>query len=147
VLIDFWATWCPPCNRDLDYIQSLASEFSKDNFVLLGVSSDSKESDWTRYVEKNHMLGIQVRDSFEGLNSLFHVAGIPTYIVIDANGIIRLRVTGPEGDIRGKIRTLLINRHPPLPSHATAQLAIPPPHPVASTQETGLQSRCVTSAG
>jgi peroxiredoxin len=127
VLIDFWATWCGPCNRDLDYIQSIASEFSGDNFVLLGVSSDSKESDWTRYKEKNHMLGIQVRDSFEGLNSLFHVSGIPTYIVIDANGIIRLRVTGVEGDIRGKIRTLLAKPSSPLPSHATAQLAIPPP--------------------
>ena len=107
VLIDFWATWCPPCNRDLGYIQSIAEEFHGDKFVLLGISSDSNESTWQRYIEKNSMLGVQVRDSFDGLRSLFHVAGIPTYIVIDANGIIRLRVTGPEGDIRGKVRSLL----------------------------------------
>ena len=55
----------------------------------------------------NSMLGIQVRDTFDGMRDRFHVAGIPTYVVLDANGIVQLRVTGPEGDIRGKVRSLL----------------------------------------
>ncbi|GGA67612.1 hypothetical protein GCM10011507_18950 [Edaphobacter acidisoli] len=107
VLIDFWATWCPPCNRDRDYIQSIAEEFQKGNFVLLGISSDKNETVWKNYLKDNDMLGIQVRDSFDGINDLFHVEGIPTYIVLDGNGMVRLRVTGPEGDIRGKVRALL----------------------------------------
>lgn len=107
VLIDFWATWCPPCNRDRDYIQSIAEEFRKDNFVLLGISSDKSEDAWKNYVKDNQMLGIQVRDSFDGMNDLFHIEGIPTYIVPDGNGMIRLRATGTEGDIRGKVRALL----------------------------------------
>lgn len=128
VLIDFWATWCPPCNKDLSYIQGIADEFRKDKFVLLGVSSDSNENSWKRYKQVNDMLGIQVRDSFEGLGTLFHVSGIPTYIVIDANGMIRLRVTGPEGDIRGKVRTLLaqIPKQPPVQNAATSPASIQP---------------------
>lgn len=107
VLIDFWATWCGPCNHDRDYIQSIADEFQKGNFVLLGVSSDKDEGVWKSYVKDNQMLGIQVRDTFDGMNDLFHVDGIPTYIVLDGNGMIRLRVTGTEGDLRGKVRALI----------------------------------------
>ncbi len=107
VLIDFWATWCPACVKDLDYIQSIAEEADKDRFVLLGVSDDSNEETWKRYQVKNRMIGIQIRDTDHSIADLFHVGSIPTYVVLDANGIVQLRATGAEGDIRGKVRSLL----------------------------------------
>ncbi len=107
VLIDFWATWCPACVKDLDYIQSIAEEADKDRFVLLGVSDDSNEETWKRYREENRMVGLQIRDTDHSIADLFHVSAIPTYIILDANGIIQLRTTGGEGDIRAKVRSLL----------------------------------------
>ncbi len=107
VLIDFWATWCGPCARDLDYVQSIAEEFEKDNFVLLGISTDEDEAKWKNYVKENRMIGIQVRDTKHGVNDLFQVNGIPTYIILDGNGIIRFRTTGALKDLRSKVRELV----------------------------------------
>jgi peroxiredoxin len=107
VLIDFWATWCPACVKDLDYIQSIAEEADKDRFVLLGVSDDSNEETWKRYQAENSMIGLQVRDTDHSIADLFHVAAIPTYVILDANGIVQLRTTGAEGDLRAKVRSLL----------------------------------------
>jgi len=108
VLVDFWATWCGPCARDLDYVQSIAEEFAKDNFVLLGISTDEDEAAWTAHVAKNRMIGIQVRDRrSNSLKDLFHVGGIPTYFILDGNGIIRYRTTGALKDLRSRVRELM----------------------------------------
>ena len=109
VLIDFWATWCPACVKDVDYIQSIAESVDKDRFVLLGVSDDKDEERWKRYMKENRMIGQQVRDTDHSISDLFHVSAIPTYIVLDGNGTIQLRATGTEGDIKGKVRSLLAN--------------------------------------
>ncbi|WP_263367737.1 TlpA family protein disulfide reductase [Edaphobacter bradus] len=107
VLIDFWATWCGPCSRDLDYVQSIAEEFQHDNFVLLGISTDENEAKWKSHVAENRMIGIQVRDGNHAVNDLFHVNGIPTYLILDGNGIIRFRTTGALKDLRTKVREVL----------------------------------------
>jgi thiol-disulfide isomerase/thioredoxin len=107
VLIDFWATWCGPCARDLNYVQSIAEEFDKDNFVLLGISTDEDEDKWKNHVHENRMIGIQVRDHRDAMKDLFHVGGIPTYLILDGNGIIRFRTTGALKDLRTKVRELV----------------------------------------
>ena len=107
VLIDFWATWCGPCTRDRSYVQSIAEEFNKDNFVLLGISTDEDDDVWKRHVLEDHMIGIQVRDHRSTMKDLFHVGGIPTYLILDGNGIIRFRTTGALKDLRTEVRELV----------------------------------------
>jgi len=107
VLIDFWATWCGPCARDRSYVQSIAKEFDKDNFVLLGISTDADEDAWKHHVHENRMVGIQVRDHRDAMKDMFHVGGIPTYLILDGNGIIRFRTTGALKDLRTKVRELV----------------------------------------
>jgi peroxiredoxin len=107
VLIDFWATWCPACVKDLDYIQSIAEEFDKDHFVLLGISDDGDEAKWKRYLADNRMLGLQVRDTNHSVADTFHVSHIPTYVILDVNGMVQMRATGAEGDLRAQVRSLL----------------------------------------
>jgi hypothetical protein len=53
------------------------------------------------------MIGIQVRDTDHSIADLFHVSAIPTYVILDANGIVQLRTTGGEGDIRARVHSLL----------------------------------------
>jgi len=121
VLVDFWATWCGPCARDLDYVQSIAEEFAKDDFVLLGISTDEDEAAWSAHVAKNRMIGIQVRDRrSNSLKDLFHVGGIPTYFILDGNGIIRYRTTGALKDLRSHVRELMkeSSPQPPVPTKA-----------------------------
>ena len=107
VLIDFWATWCGPCARDLGYIQSIADEFRDDRFVLLGISTDHDEDAWKKHLSENRMIGVQVRDRKHQMQDLFGVNGIPAYFVLDGNGIIRFHTTGALVDIRSKVRELM----------------------------------------
>lgn len=103
VLIDFWATWCPPCRRALPHLQKIAQEFAGQPFVLLSISLDPDESGWRGYTARNHMTWPQYRaGGFDGeIASLFAVQGIPYTVIIDANGVLADQYLGSE-DINGK---------------------------------------------
>ncbi len=110
VLVDFWGTWCPYCIRDAPYVQSMLDSFPADKFVLLEVDSGDSESQWTAYVKKERMGGVQTRDTKNQLQSLFRVGAFPSYFILDGNGTIRLRARGTRGDLRGEIRDLLVEQ-------------------------------------
>jgi peroxiredoxin len=107
VLVDFWATWCGVCARDSDYVQSMFDSFDESRFVLLEVSVDDSEPAWRNYVEDKRMHGVQTLDEHKNMQDLFHVAAFPTYVVIDGDGMVRLRAVGIEGDLKGQVRKLL----------------------------------------
>lgn len=107
VLIDFWATWCPVCRKDSDYVQSLLDSFPGGRFVLLEVDTDEDSQQWKSYLEDNRLEGTETRDETKQVQAAFHVSGLPTYVIVDGNGTMRLRATGIEGDLRGTIRKLL----------------------------------------
>lgn len=107
VMLDFWGTWCPFCRRDSDYVQSLPDSFPKDRFVLLEIDSGDTHAAWINYINENHLEGTQIQDDTNQLQSLFHVGSYPTYVILDGDGTIRMRVSGARGDLRGEIRKLL----------------------------------------
>lgn len=111
VLIDFWGTWCPVCRRDSDYVQSLHGSFDTDRFVLLEVDSGDSRAALDSYIRDNDMQGVQIQDENNNLQTLFRVSAFPTYVVLDGDGVVRMRVRGASGDLRGEIRKLLAETH------------------------------------
>jgi len=107
VLIDFWATWCSACRSDSGYIQSTAEMFDKSKFVLLEVSADDSRNTWENYVREHRMQGVNVWDDQHTVADMFHVAGYPTYVVLDGDGVMRMRALGTEGDLKGTVRKLI----------------------------------------
>ncbi len=93
VLIDFWATWCQPCIQALPTVKKLQKAHAKDPLVILSISADEDESVWRRFVVKNDMTWPQYFDS-GGFRQDFQVQAFPTYVLLDGEGIERLRVTG-----------------------------------------------------
>jgi thiol-disulfide isomerase/thioredoxin len=121
VLIDFWGSWCHFCVRDSGYVQSMLDSFDPKSFVLLEVDEGDSPETWSNYVQSKRLQGVQVQDTNRQLQSLFHVSGFPTYIILDRDGLIHHRYSGTVGDLRGDIRQLL-NTSPgnPPPASATA---------------------------
>ena len=89
LLIDFWATWCPPCITALPDLRQLVSDLPADKFALLAISVDQELSTVTGFMEKEPMPwdNWHVGASSE-ITRLLDVRGYPTYLIADADGAI-----------------------------------------------------------
>jgi len=94
VLLDFWASWCAPCVRALPSVKKVQKDHARDAFVVVGISGDTDGKAWRSFTDKNAMVWPQYWDDSGKLRRLFDVQAIPTYVLLDAEGIERLRVKG-----------------------------------------------------
>jgi len=107
VLIDFWATWCGPCNRELPHMKKIAKEFANDPLVIISVSWDSDEAKWKDFVAKNGMTWMQYRDTDHSLSNEFEINAIPHYFTIDSDGVLTAEMLGEDQDVEGKLKKLI----------------------------------------
>ncbi len=107
VLIDFWATWCGPCNAELPHLQKIAKEFAGQPLVMISVSSDKDEAVWKEFVEKHGMTWVQYRDADHKLADEFGVTSIPHYFTIDSDGVLTSEMMGSGSDVEGKLKKLI----------------------------------------
>ena len=97
VLLDFWATWCPPCIRALPVMRELAHYFPDDKFLLISLDEDVSEAElWKQFISKQNMDWTQVWDHGSAVYNSFGLGGgtelsLPRYVLIDRNGNV-LRV-------------------------------------------------------
>jgi TonB family protein len=94
VVLDFWGTWCPPCVQAVPELRDLQKKHGKEPFVLIGVSSDSSEQIVRDFTGRNQMEWTQFWDRDRKIQQIFEIRAWPTYIVIDDEGIMRLRTSG-----------------------------------------------------
>jgi Peroxiredoxin len=104
VLLDFWASWCGPCRREMPYIkEALKISEENDNFRVLSYSIDSKEKDWVNCIESNnykHKNWIHI-STLKGWNTeaakLFNVSAVPYTVLLNPNGeVIAFNIRGEE---------------------------------------------------
>jgi thiol-disulfide isomerase/thioredoxin len=107
VLIDFWATWCGPCNEELPHMQKIAKEFAGQPLVIISVSWDSNEEKWKDFVQKHEMTWVQYRDADHKLSEQFGIDAIPHYFTIDSDGVLTAEMMGSGSDVEGKLKKLL----------------------------------------
>jgi TonB family protein len=94
VVLDFWGTWCPPCVKAVPELRELQKRYGKEAFVLVGISSDTDERVLRDFVDKNQMAWAQYWDRDRKVQQAYGIRAWPTYVVIDDEGIVRLRTTG-----------------------------------------------------
>ncbi len=87
VLVNFWATWCPPCRSELPLIQDYQDKFT-DNFVVLALSGGEAAQDVQAFINANGYTFMVLLDSDFAIQNLW-VRGFPTSIFIDADGVIQ----------------------------------------------------------
>lgn len=107
VLIDFWATWCGPCNEELPQMRKIAKEFAGQPLVIISVSWDDDAAKWKDFLAKNGMTWVQYRDANHELSTRFEVDAIPHYFTIDSDGVLTSEMMGSGSDVEGKLRKLV----------------------------------------
>lgn len=108
VLINFFATWCPPCREEIPGLVSLVKHYPVDKFVVIGVSVD-QDAPLVKPFMKKMGVNYSVFMAAEDVPPLYGVRTIPHNVVYDKNGKLAANAPGyaAEADIREFIDTLL----------------------------------------
>jgi thiol-disulfide isomerase/thioredoxin len=106
VVIDFWATWCPPCRDAVSELADIRKKYADRPFELVSVSLDRDQSAWNKFIVKHHMDWDQIGDSSGDMGRLFKIRTLPTYFVLNADGFIRKRTDSVQ-DVRNEIDSIL----------------------------------------
>ncbi|TAL70893.1 MAG: TlpA family protein disulfide reductase [Bacteroidetes bacterium] len=96
ILLDFWASWCAPCQKELPYLMQLFDDNDDKNFMIIAVNIDKKIEQAQKFLdklkEKAHFPIIW--DSKSVIPALYKIESMPTTIFIDKTGVIRYIHTG-----------------------------------------------------
>ena len=91
VLVDFWASWCGPCIKELPNIKKVYEKYHARGFEVVSISLDDKEANWTKAIEKHQIPWLHA-SSLKGwkcpVAKLYHVTGVPAMYLLDAEGRI-----------------------------------------------------------
>ena len=85
VLVNFWATWCPPCRKEMPDLEALYGRFGSKGFVVLGIS-DEEATKVEPFIRERKISFPVLLDSGRKVNEMFVVEGIPKSFVYDREG-------------------------------------------------------------
>ncbi len=106
-MIDFWATWCPPCRDEIPMLNELADTYGDDGLTILAISDESSEV-LGKFAEEYQVRYTNLVDT-EGVYERYVVLGLPTAFLIDGEGRIVKSFLGPKPRkvLEAKIREML----------------------------------------
>jgi thiol-disulfide isomerase/thioredoxin len=98
VLLDFWASWCAPCRRDLPAVEKLHQEFHKKGLVVLGVNGGEDSETVNEFLLSSKLSYPILLTPDGGVMQSYRVSAFPTVVLIDADGKIVFYHVGAGGD-------------------------------------------------
>ena len=93
LFIDFWASWCEPCRKQMPEIKNIYNQFKKQSFKILAVSLDAEKDKqkWLQAIikEKSTWDNVIETGEFDGkVAKMYNIQSIPSNILVDEKGII-----------------------------------------------------------
>lgn len=95
VVMNLWASWCPPCRAEMPDLQTVSREFAKDGVIVIGVNqgeSAERAAAFARSLDIAFPIWI---DDTQRYGRLYAALGLPTTVVIDRRGIVERGFDGP----------------------------------------------------
>ena len=96
VLLNFWATWCPPCREEVPSLAKLANAMTNSNFQMITVAIDKEgRKAVDAYFLHAGVLLTTLLDPDGAVGKTYGITGVPETFIIDKNGLIKKKVIGP----------------------------------------------------
>ncbi len=86
VMVNFWATWCPPCQKEMPDLEALYNQYKDSGFVILALSQDDETEKVAPFIAERKITYPIFLDPGQKIGKLFEVDGIPKSFVYDRNG-------------------------------------------------------------
>jgi thiol-disulfide isomerase/thioredoxin len=89
VMINFWATWCGPCRKEMPLLESIYKQYKNKGFTLLGVNVEPDPKASVDWLKKTPVSFPVLYDTNSDVSTLYKVSGMPTTVFIDKKGNVR----------------------------------------------------------
>jgi peroxiredoxin len=96
LVLNFWATWCPPCVQEMPSLDQFSREFSKDGVVVLGISVDKDVNAYRKFLSRAQVSFLMARDPEGKINAEYGTFKYPETYLINPQGKVVQKVIGPE---------------------------------------------------
>jgi len=111
ILINFWASWCGPCRKEMPYLDDLQKDFSNLGFTVLGINVEENSDSAKDFIDELKVSFPVLFDNKQLVSQLYKVDSMPMTVMIDRNGFSRLihrgYVDGDEVAYRTVIKELI----------------------------------------
>jgi cytochrome c biogenesis protein CcmG/thiol:disulfide interchange protein DsbE len=94
VVLNFWATWCPPCVEEMPSLVEMQRRFKGKGVTVLAVSVDVDQSAYRQFVKDHNVNLLTVRDPDQKSSALYGTFKFPETYIVDRNGVIRRKFIG-----------------------------------------------------
>lgn len=96
LLLNFWATWCAPCRKEIPDLKALQSDLGPKGLTIVGIALDREGTEVVKPFVEQHSINYPIVVDAEGTteSELGPIPGLPTTLVVDPNGSIVRRVVG-----------------------------------------------------
>lgn len=95
VILNFFATWCDPCNTEMPELVAYFEKHKNDHFTMIAINADEKREALRGFTEKHRVAFPGIIDRGGSLQKLYGVRSYPTTVLIGTDGIIHLYQIGP----------------------------------------------------
>lgn len=98
VILNFWATWCPPCRQEMPDMEKFYTENEKSGIEILAVNlteTEKSRTDVPAFMRANGITFPVGLDEKGSVGNLYKVSSIPASFIIDSNGVIQKKLVGP----------------------------------------------------
>lgn len=95
VLLNLWATWCPPCEQEMPSIERLHETLGAEGLRVVAISVDQTDRDAVRrWIEERHLTFTVLHDRTGKVQQTYQTTGMPESFVIDRDGVIVKKIIG-----------------------------------------------------
>ena len=94
VVLNFWATWCPPCVQEMPSLVQMQKKLADRGIAVMAVSVDADESAYRKFIADHKVELLTVRDPAQKSSNLYGTFKFPETYIIDRSGIVRRKFIG-----------------------------------------------------